>query len=83
MAPDAQVVVRTARFDDDLAALTGTHGFRVGTIFPADAPHTAVVSGHGVHVRLEAALEAQPITLRITRDGHRTPRTASRVAPRS
>jgi len=64
----AQVVVRTARFDDDLAALVGSHGFRIEAIFPADAPTTAVVSGHGVHLRLVAADESNPVTLCLTGD---------------
>lgn len=68
MTGGAQVVVRTDRFDDDLAALTDRHGFRVESIFPADAPDTAVVSGHGVMLRLEAAAESRPVTLRLPGD---------------
>ncbi|HWL43407.1 MAG TPA: hypothetical protein VNQ73_10725 [Ilumatobacter sp.] len=64
----AQVVVRTSRFDDDLAALLDIYGFRIDTIFPADAPTTAVVSGHGVRLRLESSTEPHPITLRVLTD---------------
>jgi quercetin dioxygenase-like cupin family protein len=62
---DAHVVVATDRFDDDIQALTGELGFRVDTIFPADSPNTAVVSGHGIRLRLEASDLPDPITLRL------------------
>ena len=54
----AQIVVPCA----DLAALleffTGTLGFRLEAIFPADTPETAVISGYGVTLRLETAKES-------------------------
>ncbi len=65
---DAQVVVGTDRFADDLAQLTETLGFRVDVIFPADSPNTAVVSGHGVRLRLEAHAEPAPVTVRLITD---------------
>jgi len=68
MTVDAHVVVGTDRFADDLAALTETLGFRVDVIFPADSPSTAVVSGHGLRLRLEAADAPTPITIRLLRD---------------
>ena len=54
MVSEASVVVATHRFADDLDELTGRHGFRIESIFPADAPTTAVVSAGGVRLRLEA-----------------------------
>ena len=54
MVSEASVVVATHRFADDLDELTGEHGFRIESIFPADAPTTAVVSAGGVRLRLEA-----------------------------
>jgi quercetin dioxygenase-like cupin family protein len=68
---DVHVVVATDRFDDDLRALLDEHGFRVDAIFPADAPSTAVVSAHGVRLRLEAAAAAAPVTLHLLTD-HRS-----------
>ncbi len=68
MTHDAQVVVGTAHLADDLAILTGELGFRIDAIFPADAPATAVVSGHGLRLRLEQTGEPTPITLRLITD---------------
>ena len=60
-----QVVIGTARFDDDLEVLTDRLGFRVDVIFPADDPANAVVSGHGLRLRLETAADPAPVTLRL------------------
>ena len=65
---DAQVVVATTCFDDDFAVLTEQLGFRVDVIFPADDPANAVVSGHGLRLRLETAAEPAPVTLRFVAD---------------
>ena len=70
----AQIVVACAQFDETFAALTDELGFRVETIFPADAPSSAVISGHGVTLRLEAvsmALVGTPVVLRLIT--HRPP----------
>ncbi|MGA1052553.1 MAG: cupin [Ilumatobacteraceae bacterium] len=80
--PTASVVVRTTEFGPDLAMLTDGLGFRVEMIFPADRPSTAVVSAHGVRLRLEAAETSAPITIRL--DGVQEPRSlpgGSRVEP--
>lgn len=64
----AQIVIACSQFDVTLAALTGKLGFRVETIFPADAPTSAVISGHGVTLRLEAVSKAVagiPVVLRL------------------
>jgi mannose-6-phosphate isomerase-like protein (cupin superfamily) len=74
---DVHVVVRTARFDDDLAALLAEHGFRVDAIFPADAPSTAIVSAHGVRLRLEQSTIPAPVTLHLLSDAL----TGSRTLP--
>ena len=65
MIRDAHVVVATDRFDDDLTALTTEHGFRVDAIYPADAPSTAIVSAHGVRLRLERAPHRRPVELHL------------------
>lgn len=74
---DVHVVVVTDRFTDDLAALLDHHGFRVDAIFPADAPSTAIVSAHGVRLRLEASATPAPVTLHLLTDD----RTGSSTLP--
>ncbi len=67
-APGGQVIVACREFDKTFAALTGPLGFRVDSIFPADAPTTAVVSGQGLALRLETATESDvrgPVKLRL------------------
>jgi quercetin dioxygenase-like cupin family protein len=65
---DAQVLIDTDRFADDFAVLTEQLGFRVDVIFPADDPANAVVSGHGLRLRLTAADRPTPATLRLLTD---------------
>jgi quercetin dioxygenase-like cupin family protein len=65
---DVHVVVPTRELDADLAALVGRHGFRVDVIFPADAPSTAIVSGHGVRLRLERSDDPRPVTFHLLVD---------------
>lgn len=65
----AQVVLPCADFDASLAFFTDQLGFRVDLIFPADAPQTAVISGHGVSLRLEAAACSAPIHLHLLCEG--------------
>jgi len=68
MIRGAQVVVGSTRFDDDLRTLTDEHGFRIDAIFPADAPEAAVVSGHGVRLRLQRSEEPQPVRIHLLSD---------------
>lgn len=68
MEHDAQVVVGTTRFTDDLAMLTERLGFRLDVIHPADAPANAVVSGHGLRLRLEQRDAPSPVTVRLITD---------------
>ena len=68
MGHDAQVVVGTDRFDADFAVLTEQLGFRVDVIFPADDPANAVVSGHGLRLRLTANDDPSPVTIRLLTD---------------
>ena len=46
----------------------GELGFRVETIFPADEPHTASLSGHGLRLRLEPGV-GDPGVIRLPYDG--------------
>lgn len=65
----AQVVVPSADLAADLAFFTERLGFKVNLIMPADAPSLAVISGHGITLRLEAAKDtAPPIALRLLCD---------------
>jgi quercetin dioxygenase-like cupin family protein len=72
---DAHVVVRTSELAADLAALTGELGFRVDAIFPADHPTTAIVSAHGLRLRLEAADAPAPVTVHLVVDAPGDPVT--------
>jgi quercetin dioxygenase-like cupin family protein len=49
----------------DLAYFTGTLGFRLDTIFPADDPSVATLSGHGLRLRLERGAAVPPGVLRV------------------
>ena len=44
-------------------------GFRLLSIFPADAPHTALMAGHGIRLRFESKYEGSPGCLRLSCDG--------------
>ncbi len=64
----AQMEVRCRDLAATLAFLTDALGFRVELIFPADAPTTAVVSAHGVRLRLLQAATGEavpPLTLHL------------------
>jgi quercetin dioxygenase-like cupin family protein len=74
---DVHVVVPTDRFGDDLTALLDQHGFRVDAIYPADSPSTAIVSAHGVRLRLESSATSMPVNLHLLSDDH----TGSAVLP--
>lgn len=50
----AQLVLPCTEFIATVAFFTDTLGFRLETIYPADAPSTAVVTGAGLSLRLEA-----------------------------
>ena len=66
----AQIVLPCADLAATLAFFTGRLGFKVNLIMPADAPSLAVVSAHGLTLRLEAkpAAKPAPITLRLLCD---------------
>jgi hypothetical protein len=65
---DAHVLLATDHFDADFEALTAQHGFRVDAIFPADAPTTAIVSAHGVRLRLESSPTGRPLVIHLLSD---------------
>jgi quercetin dioxygenase-like cupin family protein len=51
----AQVVLPGAPLDETINFFTKRLGFRVDAIFPADAPAVAMLSGHGLAIRLQPA----------------------------
>jgi quercetin dioxygenase-like cupin family protein len=60
-----QVVLPGAPLDPTVNFFTTRLGFRVDAIFPADAPSVAVLSGHGLTIRLQPDGHASPGTLRL------------------
>ncbi len=52
----------------DLPFFSGVLGFRLDEIFPADNPAIAVMSGHGVRLRIERGAKEAPGTLRLLCD---------------
>ncbi|HEY5907050.1 MAG TPA: cupin [Vicinamibacteria bacterium] len=61
----AEVVLPCSDLDGTLAFFTERLGFAVATIFPADEPRVAVLTGHGVRLRLERGREGPPGVLRL------------------
>jgi quercetin dioxygenase-like cupin family protein len=51
----APIVLSVPDLSEALAFFTERLGFRLEMVLPADAPHTAVVSGSGLKLRLESA----------------------------
>ena len=64
----AQVVLSCDPLQPTLEFFTTRLGFRVDAIFPADAPSTAVLSGHGLTVRLHPGDLADTGVLRLLCD---------------
>lgn len=64
----AEIRLPTEELRNDLPFYTRTLGFRLDTIFPADNPSVAVLSGHGVRLRIEKGAAEAPGTLRILTD---------------
>jgi mannose-6-phosphate isomerase-like protein (cupin superfamily) len=60
-----EVVLPCPKLGDTLAFFTGQLGFRVDSIYPADCPTIAVVSGYGVCLHLEEGSETPPGILRV------------------
>ena len=55
--PSAGQIISVPDLNDALDFFTARLGFRVDMIFPADTPHTAVISGQGLTLRLESEAE--------------------------
>lgn len=63
----AEIRLPTEDLGKDLPFYLKTLGFRLDTIFPADNPAVAVVSGHGLRIRLERGATEAPGTIRLLR----------------
>jgi quercetin dioxygenase-like cupin family protein len=61
----AEVRLPTSELRDDLPFFTKTLKMRLDMIYPADNPEVAVLSGHGLRVRIEKGAKEAPGTLRI------------------
>jgi quercetin dioxygenase-like cupin family protein len=62
----AQVVLPSVPLDPTIHFFTKQLGFRIDAIFPADAPSVAVLSGHGLIIRLQPPDDhTSPGTLRL------------------
>ena len=61
----AEVCLPSTDLTADLACFTETLGFRLDTIFPADDPAVATLSGYGVRLRLERGSAVAPGVLRL------------------
>src|SRR3954471_8036623 len=61
----AEVCLPSADLTADLAFFTETLGFRVDTIYPADDPAIATLSGHGLRLRIERGAGVAPGVLRL------------------
>jgi quercetin dioxygenase-like cupin family protein len=68
METRAEIRLPTAELRNDLPFYTKTLGFRLDMIFPADNPAIAVLSGHGLRLRIEKGAAEPPGTIRILTD---------------
>ena len=64
----AEVRLPTQELRDDLPFWTKRLGFRLDMIYPADNPEVAVLSGHGLRLRLQKGAPDAPGTVRILTD---------------
>ncbi|MGV8986590.1 MAG: cupin domain-containing protein [Cypionkella sp.] len=64
----AEILLPTTDLRRDLPFFTKTLGMRLDTIYPADSPSVAVISGHGLRLRLDAEAQTAPGLIRILSD---------------
>ena len=65
--PSSRAEVRLACVDlvEEMQFFQKSLGFRLDEIYPADDPRVALVSGHGLHLRLQVDAPEAPATVRI------------------
>ena len=61
----AEVVVSTSQLDADVRFFQEVLGFRIESVFPADAPRITVMSGYGLTIRLDRSATCNPASLRL------------------
>ena len=61
----AEIRLPTRELRDDLPFFTKTLKMRLDMIYPADNPEIAVLSGHGLRLRIEKGAPELPGTIRI------------------
>jgi len=64
----AEIRLPTQELRDDLPFYTKRLGFRLDSIYPADNPEVAVLSGHGLRLRLQKGASEAAGTIRILTD---------------
>ena len=64
-ATRAEVRLPSRDLHADLAFYGERLGFRLESIFPADDPAVAVMSGHGLRIRLDRGADEAPGTIRL------------------
>lgn len=64
----AEMRLPTQELRDDLPFWTKRLGFRLDMIYPADNPEVAVLSGHGLRLRIQKGAVEHPGTVRILTD---------------
>jgi quercetin dioxygenase-like cupin family protein len=64
----AEIRLPTQELRDDLPFYTKTLKMRLDMIYPADNPEVAVLSGHGLRIRIEKGAPEPPGTIRILTD---------------
>lgn len=68
MITGAEICLPAGNLNDVLPFFTKTLGFRLESIFPADDPAVAVISGHGITLRFDRDVKEDPGTLRLLCD---------------
>ena len=64
----AEIRLPTAELRDDLPFYTKVLKLRLDSIYPADNPEVAVLSGHGLRIRIQKGAPESPGTIRILTD---------------
>lgn len=63
----AQLVLSSQELTEDLDYFTSL-GFQLDQIFPSDDPAVAIMSGHGLQIRIDKNVTSNPVTLHILTD---------------
>ena len=77
----AEIQINCVDFSENLNFFTEDIGFSIELIFPADSPRTAILSGHGLRIRLEKNQVDGPISLNLINDESGAKEGLTKVAP--